>query len=855
MKETENIQNIKAELKGFQREEDKVNYINKLIESGVYDNLDSNINSELSQEEIDTLKEMINRIEEKIKEIKLANESENIKNIRAEFKGFRNNEDKIKFIDNIINNRKYENAESDINIDLSEEEIQRLGEIKQEIANSQEKITQIQEPISPKEDKWSKGWENEERDDGAANVGFSILEDKNKLKIDDLKIQIKELRDKAENEKDPEKRQQLVDEFRKKKQELKDLKEGKVHIGDNFKPPIKGNDKFHPPVEGKSDFQPPVIKEDILAIEDKMMNNQPITRQNVYETGLRRTGLQIFREQFNEMPEIEEKHTLSEKNRWKLLIPAGVVIAGISTGPIGWIGGAAIAGSGIIAKPVLKRLTGQKDLEDAITAQFDMMDDKEFEIMTDYLTPAQIIELKPNKVILDALTRSANNRRNRVISDRTVEYDAFKIRQEELLSKDPNELTENEKFDLEAVTKRIDELEKISQKRADTAGHIKYGSDRKGYDYKGNITGSRGLFGIANSFVKRDSTTAEYKDVINELADQELIKLEGERDGDVLKQAQGQAGMRKVMEENTYNRAGIQRSVFNGKEGMARVVSDERDNTIRNITIFATVGVGLARTVQRLMQAVKTANENADIATTAGNNDVKYNSLMERLKNILNNNYKDQSAFNKAAEGQVTKASAMGEHAIINENGSFNAAYRQGDAEINSFVDELGSKSFINGTTASEKLHGLADAVDATRPMSERLANSAANAGQQIFGGVDHATNFAHEIGAVGQDEALSGILRDSGNVAKEIENIVNNPETSQTLAVAAKKIGMDWVGPIVTVIGTKLGLDSKNREETKKQGFKDQKNFEKKNYDGIKDFEEIDEHDDVIEEEEEELE
>ena len=896
MEETENIKNINSELRGFQNDEDKITFLNNIINSGVYINAEVDINSNLSPEEIEALREKVEelqrRIEEEIEAQKIANETENVKNIRAELKGFQRDEDKINYIDNLIAGGVYNNVEADINETLTPEEIQRLEEIRDKI-NKEKESSEPKEPgkdeswskgweneerdadgtihahYGPqgpeKNELWSKGWEDEERDDGATSAGYSIDKDNIKQQIDDLKAQIKELRDRAENEKDPEIRQHLIDEFRKKKQELRDLREGKDPVVEQIKSADKKKEQLTIEDKKNGQFTIEDKKNGILAIEDKMMNNGPITRSTIEETGLRRTGLQIFREQFNQMPEIEAKHVLSEKNRWKLLIPAGMVVAGIASGPVGWIGGAAIAASGIAAKPILKRLTGQKDLEDAITAQFDLMDDKEFEIMTDYLTPAQIIELKPNKVILDALTRSANNRRNKLMSNRTDEYEAFKAKQEELLQKDPSTLTESEKLDLDAVTKRISELEEIAQKRADTAGYIKYGSDRKGYDYKGNITGSRRFFGIANSFVKRDSTTEEYKDKINDLADQELVMLEGERDNDVVKQAQGQAGMRKVMEENTYNKRGIQRSVFNGKEGMARVISDEKDNTIRNITIFTTVGIGLARTVQRLVQAVKTANENADIAQdmAVNNGDQRYNNIIERLKNTLNNNYKDENAFAKAADGQVTKASAMGEHAIVNENGSFNAAYRQGDAEINSFVDQLGNKSFINGSTASEKLHGLADAVDATRPMSERLASSAANAGQHVFAGVDHATNFAHEMGAVEQDEALSSILRSSGNVAKEIENIVSNPETSQTLVSTAKKIGIDWVGPIITVIGTKLGLDSKNKSEVDRQGFKDQKDFERKFSEENEEIyepdefneEEIDDQNDFIEEDEEELE
>ena len=139
-----------------------------------------------------------------------------------------------------------------------------------------------------------------------------------------------------------------------------------------------------------------VIKDYVLKREDE--NNKPI-----------RTGLQILREEYNKMPEITRKHTASERTKpLTVALTLGTAAATVLSGGmlplvLGLSTGSALIGLGL--KPFLKKVTGQDKIERQIADQFRNLNDKDFKMLTDYLTEEKIVDLKLNAVVLHALNK------------------------------------------------------------------------------------------------------------------------------------------------------------------------------------------------------------------------------------------------------------------------------------------------------------------------------------------------------------------------------------------------------------------------------------------------------------------
>lgn len=160
-----------------------------------------------------------------------------------------------------------------------------------------------------------------------------------------------------------------VDKIKKLQQEIKDLQNGK-----NVQPQIEDKHKDQQRIEDKHKDQPRIEDkhQGQLRIEDKhkgqlrledkhkeqlrIEDKHPIRRP---EVAIEKTGLMIFREQFKKMPEIKNKHALSENPFLKLPAALAPAIAGIAiTGGVGAIpvaiGTAVFAGAYIRSEAFIK---------------------------------------------------------------------------------------------------------------------------------------------------------------------------------------------------------------------------------------------------------------------------------------------------------------------------------------------------------------------------------------------------------------------------------------------------------------------------------------------------------------------
>ncbi len=518
------------------------------------------------------------------------------------------------------------------------------------------------------------------------------------------------------------------------------------------------------------------------------------------------TGLQIFRREFNEMPEILKKHTFSENPL--LPLPGSVALAlataGIVTGPIGWAGAAGVAALSYFgAKPLLRKITGQSKLEKQITEQFNDMDPKELKAMADYLTEERIIDLKPNAVILRALNRSLRTIAQRENADLEREMNEAEQERDELLARE-EPLTESEKERLETLKKEIDDKVKEMEDNERRAKEARRGKERISAAYKGNIRGSK----ILNIFHKRNSTTQEYKDALNEYADKEKEMLEAEKKGDAISAAKAQKEMKETGEKNTYtNGLRILRSPFNMRSAPARVVSDREDHTVRNVGMFAMAWASITRTLRGLYKANEAVEQVVD----------QYNKDANTVNNFANQFNNQQNSFTNAStsitDSNITRAARAHAKGIadageinsmrLNGNASLDPSYVQSDKVINSRIDTMSQNigKFPSNSSVSDKLRWLADYLKsgestATLKESQNLAGNIHSGA-----GVDHLS----------QIDLQQTAIRDNKNVAKLYDKFADLYDQGQgflkmkapTLKTMTQDFKADLIGPFAQFFTT----------------------------------------------------
>ena len=649
-----------------------------------------------------------------------------------------------------------------------------------------------------------------------SNGGNITPEQVNKMK--QLKKEIKLLEDKQNGQlkiEDKHDGQQLrIEDKRDGQLKLEDKKNGQLKIEDQRKP--------------------------VGYIE--MKDEHPVVNP---EMALGKTGLQIFREQFNQMPEMKKKHAISESPAKWLLASAGVISAAVVTGPVG----VALAIGGVAAtaayKPIMKVLTGQRKLEKQIQEQFMKMDTDEFLKMAKYLNEEKIITLKPHAVILNALEKAAKTKCSQEASRLREEKSHLVELQEKLGSK--SNKTPEELRELAEAGKRLKEIDGHGDELGELEElyripkEIKRGTQRKSAEYKGNMAGKK----IMNLFAKRNNTTKEYSGFINNYADAERAGDEEQYFADIERQngneeealkREDQARkfhnlQKSILKNNTKVVFGISRGPGNaGEDGTtARIVSDQKDQTIRVATAAATLGIGLTHTLITMVNEVNAVNLNADeaerVAQMYNGREDEYAKIIEAAKQ--NGNVSPEE-IKKAIMSELGTQANAGEQANLSQFGTAsyqNAGYVKADGLLNETVRkefESLNKEDLSKLNSSELIERLQKAIIKSGE-SQQLAGQQLD-GKEFMSGVDHVANAEVNLESVEGKNYEAELLGKFGNLLKKLENF----KPGEQISANVQRLKNNFFGPAMSTIAAVIyrAKDIKdNHKESKDKKEQDRDN------------------------------
>ena len=636
---------------------------------------------------------------------------------------------------------------------------------------------------------------------------------------------------------------------------LEDKQNGQLKIEDKHDGQLKIEDKHDGQqlrIEDKRDGQLKLEdkKNGQLKIEDQrkpvgyieMKDEHPVVNP---EMALGKTGLQIFREQFNQMPEMKKKHAISESPAKWLLASAGVISAAVVTGPVG----VALAIGGVAAtaayKPIMKVLTGQRKLEKQIQEQFMKMDTDEFLKMAKYLNEEKIITLKPHAVILNALEKAAKTKCSQEASRLREEKSHLVELQEKLGSK--SNKTPEELRELAEAGKRLKEIDGHGDELGELEElyripkEIKRGTQRKSAEYKGNMAGKK----IMNLFAKRNNTTKEYSGFINNYADAERAGDEEQYFADIERQngneeealkREDQARkfhnlQKSILKNNTKVVFGISRGPGNaGEDGTtARIVSDQKDQTIRVATAAATLGIGLTHTLITMVNEVNAVNLNADeaerVAQMYNGREDEYAKIIEAAKQ--NGNVSPEE-IKKAIMSELGTQANAGEQANLSQFGTAsyqNAGYVKADGLLNETVRkefESLNKEDLSKLSSSELIERLQKAIIKSGE-SQQLAGQQLD-GKEFMSGVDHVANAEVNLESVEGKNYEAELLGKFGNLLKKLENF----KPGEQISANVQRLKNNFFGPAMSTIAAVIyrAKDIKdNHKESKDKKEQDRDN------------------------------
>lgn len=734
--------------------------------------------------------------------------------------------------DNIIQNINSEEQLADlVNGDI-------LGDIS-EISKNQEDIIQDQKDVAKQEETVDKDNEedrNSELDSKKNELDTlrkSILSNGGNItpeQVDQIKKLKKELK--------------LLEDKQKGQLKLEDKRDGQLKLEDKHGGQLKLEDKRDGQLklEDKKNGQPKIEDQRKPAGYIEMKDEHPVVNP---EMALGKTGLQIFREQFNQMPEMKKKHAISESPAKWLLASAGVISAAVVTGPVG----VALAIGGVAAtaayKPIMKVLTGQRKLEKQIQEQFMKMDTDEFLKMAKYLNEEKIITLKPHAVILNALEKAAKTKCAQEASRLKEEKSNLVELQEELGSK--SNKTPEELRELAEAGKRLKEIDGHGDELGEIEElyripkEIKRGTQRKSAEYKGNMAGRK----IMNLFAKRNNTTKEYSGFINDYADAERagdeeqyfadIERKNGNEEEALKredQSREFHNLQKsILKNNTKVVFGISRGPGNaGEDGTtARIVSDQKDQTIRVATAAATLGIGLTHTLITMVNEVNAVNLNADeaerVAQMYNGREDEYAKFIEAAKQ--NGNVSPEE-IKKAIMSELGTQANAGEQVNLSQFGTAsyqNAGYVKADGLLNETVRkefESLNKEDLSKLNSSELIERLQKAIIKSGE-SQQLAGQQLD-GKEFMSGVDHATNAEVNLESVKGKNYEAELLGKFGNILKKLENF----KPGEQISANVQRLKNNFFGPAMSTIAAVIyrAKDIKdNHKESKDKKKQDRDN------------------------------
>lgn len=494
------------------------------------------------------------------------------------------------------------------------------------------------------------------------------------------------------------------------------------------------------------------------------------------------------------------------------------------------------------AKPLLKAVTGQGKLEKKIQKQFEEMEPEEFDKMAKYMTEEVITSLKPHCAILNALVKASQSRCksecegriNPELKDLQQQIDALNAK---------GNLSPKEQDELIAARSRKDELQQEKQQLMKNAQEIKDGTKSKSADIKGNYQGKKFL----NLFARRNHTTKEYGPKLDEYADAETHKVEekayaeyeesmGNKDearNRRTNEARYKEQQEQIMQENTYSKHGVHKSVFNGaKDGSTiKAISREMDTTIRNIGMLATASVAVARVVRNIDQAIEAANQNAEAAKInadearriEGINNSNVDQTNAQVSSIKNGMDMSDNEFGDALKSEVASRANAGEMTNVHKYGTVshtNSAYVADDLKVNQNINsELNSaqNSSLQGKNFGEKLRVLADSFRDTGSAQQTTANEMN--GMTVQSGVDHSAQETAMNSSMSGKEVEAKMLEKLADVYDKVKGFNPGVKVKASTIDAIAKVKKDFLGPVMVGLAPLMGIVSdhrKNRQEAK---------------------------------------
>ena len=617
----------------------------------------------------------------------------------------------------------------------------------------------------------------------------------------------------------------------KKRIEMKDDDQKRIEMKDENQKRIEMKDDDQKRIEMKDDPVPDRNIEDPKPEPDKSIAEIP-------EISIEKTGLEIFREQFNKkdgpMSQLKAIHGLSENPFLKLPIavaPAAATLAitgGVAALPVlGAVGAGAVLYG--LSKPILKRITGQAKKEKAIQEQFESMSPEEFDKMAKFLSEEVIISLKPHCAILNAFQKAAKTRYGEELKDEQENRANLEARCREILEQETRDDGDNVELnflnsEIEKIDNRIDEIVKIQKE-------IKRGTQRKSADYQGNLKGSK----LMNLFGRRNHGSKVYGKGLNEYADRDRARVEEEAFAkyeesrgniEAANERYANAAMfnfqkRDVLGSFSYTRFGVHLGPLNAgiNNTTARIVSDQHDRKIETAGALATVGAGVYRTIQTMNQNIAAVEHNAERATDiASQHNAQVAQNQQQIHGIGNVKFSDTdmkyaTAAEAAARANAGEATNLHSNRIISHT---NSAYVTADAQVNAAAtNDLNYGKGMNTSAMSipQKLRALASNMRSTAIAEDATAKS--------MQGLQTASGVSHVDQGTLMGMAKTGKETEAGLIEQLADIIDKSNQFNPGQKIGANVVGhvKDFLGPIMTAVGSFFGIESlanKARKESR---------------------------------------
>lgn len=570
--------------------------------------------------------------------------------------------------------------------------------------------------------------------------------------------------------------------------------------------------------------------------------NDGISIDNSENLPIPKTGLQIFREQFNKMPEIKNKHTLSKRlsifgksiGATGFLALGTAIFAGIP--PVG-IAGAIGMGVSTFGSAIVKRVTGEKKIEDEIYEQFMNMDPNEFKTMQDWLTEEQVQEIQPNEVILDAYARASEDRGAKEFEELNQENVQRRERIQELSQKHDRTPEENEE-----LSKKLEEDRNVQQHTSNiSAAQRRRSAARRAKELENAKYENKGKR-FANLFAHRNTPSSIYKNEINNLADMEYRRDKARAECEKIL-SQGGGGSqeyaekldeeatfgkvyRSILDENTsITRFGRSKGIFLSQNQEIKVMNERPSMVDKTLAALITIGGGLGLNLANIKRLQDAANRINKYNVQEHNNmATKTNAQIENARSSAQ---AYEQASSKVTQDDIQKTA---DYVKTGERGNLesrawhytNPATGKDWVAMDQQAQNVGNVTITNGKK-SDMIRQLAGAVSDRKGSDQALAESAKTL-QQVGGsitkhGVDHTVGLNSQMNIVTQNEGTVRALNAAADTVEAADNM--NAAIQQLQGVSTQEIQKVYANmelPISTAVAAYLARINEHREQVANQ-------------------------------------